>query len=171
MKDQSPILKVYGSQFWHDDVVIIGNRTALTSLRDAIDRALHSPETQQAKALEADGEGYTVEVKQADFPFDDPFWNTLPLHYSNPDFNRTGGVKEWRNLSSSLKKEEKPRLKIGRILFFLPFLLVPFFGLFSLAMYLLRQPSDIAVYSGVLLICLFIGALGSLLYHLKTLKN
>lgn len=44
---------------WHDDASIIGNREALSKLRDAIDKALQDEEA-VASSMTNDGEGYDV---------------------------------------------------------------------------------------------------------------
>jgi hypothetical protein len=54
----SKLLHVFGPQCWHDSSWIVGNREALTALRDAIDRVLSSPDTGVGvEVFAADGEG------------------------------------------------------------------------------------------------------------------
>ena len=61
--DDLPWLHIYAQPEWHDDASIEGTRTALKNLRDAIDKALTDGRDAESKAIVADGEGYTVEIK------------------------------------------------------------------------------------------------------------
>lgn len=56
---ESPYFHIYGQRYWHDDAMIIGNKTALKELRDAIDNALRYGEA-RIGPLSRDGEGYNL---------------------------------------------------------------------------------------------------------------
>jgi hypothetical protein len=69
---QGLLLHVHGQHHEHDDVRIIGDRTALVLLRDALDQVLnhstvlnHSIKKVSFDAYCIDGEGYTVHVTNA----------------------------------------------------------------------------------------------------------
>jgi hypothetical protein len=59
-----PLLHVYGPYIYHNPAVLRGNREALIALRDAISRALETPDDGEANVFAADGEGYTVLVQR-----------------------------------------------------------------------------------------------------------
>lgn len=63
MSDDTPWLHIYAQYAWHDEAEIEGTRTALTAVRDAIDRALSAGMDAEATAFAADGEGYDVVVR------------------------------------------------------------------------------------------------------------
>ncbi|WP_227940092.1 hypothetical protein [Alkalihalobacillus deserti] len=54
-----PYLHVYGQKYWHDDAIIVGNKTALKELRDVIDNAIQYGEG-RLSASASDGEGYEL---------------------------------------------------------------------------------------------------------------
>lgn len=53
----APYAHLYAQNHWHDEAYIVGNRKALTGLRDALNAAL-AGEIGVAEAFAADGEGY-----------------------------------------------------------------------------------------------------------------
>lgn len=74
-------LHIYSQEGNHCDAWICGSREALTDLRDAINRALESPEPSTADgfhAYAADGEGYAIFI----VPMEEPVFKTLGLPYS-----------------------------------------------------------------------------------------
>jgi hypothetical protein len=81
------LLHFYGQCQWHDEVWVVGNRAALTALRDAIDTALSADtgaETQAiANASVADGEGFEVVVRMEDGPWNGEFWKGAAMPYSD----------------------------------------------------------------------------------------
>ncbi len=64
--DTSPWLHIYAQYEWHGEARIIGNREALTALRDTIDRALNNKngESEMQHAVAGDGESYSVEIRR-----------------------------------------------------------------------------------------------------------
>lgn len=79
--DDYAILHIHAQIDWHSDAVIVGNRSSLKSLRDALDKALKSGKG-TAQAMVTDGEGYDVEVILRDVPWDHKQWNEALLPYS-----------------------------------------------------------------------------------------
>lgn len=77
------LLHVYGQSTWHGELTIIGNRNALTVLRDAIDAAIASGKA-GTTAMVADGEGFAVEIEMDDSPWQEPGWKRRELPYSDP---------------------------------------------------------------------------------------
>lgn len=76
---EDKICKIYGSNFWHDSVEIVGSKSALTDMRDAIDEAIKN-KIGKTKLMESDGEGYTVRVHCEERSWDQ--WCELPNHYN-----------------------------------------------------------------------------------------
>lgn len=81
------ILKVYPAKFWHDDVVIIGNRQGLTKLKEVIDAAL-SGELGTAVMEETDGSAYCVNSRMHDGDILDEKWLELPMHYDDGEISQ-----------------------------------------------------------------------------------
>ena len=77
----NPVLHIHGQSCWHMPVLMIGNREALTRLRDAIDKALKWGKPQTVATMAADGEGYTVEVRLREADIWAPPWNNARLPY------------------------------------------------------------------------------------------
>lgn len=86
------ILNIYGQEYWHTDAKIIGNKLALTALRNLIDKAieLSTPVTygetkmgDTAPLFASDGEGYklTVVCTPTD-DWDDKMWKDNPPEYT-----------------------------------------------------------------------------------------
>jgi len=78
------ILKVYPAKFWHDDVVIIGNKAGLTKLKEAIETAL-AGKSSSALVQETDGCEYNICSKMHDGDLLDETWTHLPAHYDDGD--------------------------------------------------------------------------------------
>ena len=64
------LLHIYGQEAWHGDAFIVGDTTALTALRDAIDKALLDKSVyggvEFTQSFTNDGEGYTTAVVKLD---------------------------------------------------------------------------------------------------------
>tara|TARA_Y100000310_G_scaffold288600_1_gene314370 strand:+ start:990 stop:1292 length:303 start_codon:yes stop_codon:yes gene_type:complete len=76
---------VYGQEFHHDGVILLGNRVALTQLRDAIDDALSGLEPDTSANCElftADGEGYNVYILVDDSATQSESWLRWTLPYT-----------------------------------------------------------------------------------------
>jgi hypothetical protein len=63
--DQGPILALYAQPCEHFPAYIAGNRDGLIELRNAIDRALSTGDS-EAEVFQSDGEGYDVSVVLAE---------------------------------------------------------------------------------------------------------
>lgn len=74
------ILKVFGSQHWHDDVNIVANRAGLINLKHTIEEALESGFSSFDEIDQGDGECYDLNIllKDSDNLSD---WYDLPDHY------------------------------------------------------------------------------------------
>lgn len=61
-------LHIYGQFMWHDDANIVGDREAITALRDALSAALDDRwgVSMARDVFVNDGEGYTVTVNVVD---------------------------------------------------------------------------------------------------------
>jgi len=79
-------LHIYAQVMWHTEAYIIGDREALTALRDAIDAALTDNHA-QLESSTRDGEGYEVIVQV--LPTADHLWSTLALPYTDEIARRT----------------------------------------------------------------------------------
>lgn len=74
----APILHLYGQGLWHDNILIAGNRAALSAPRKTIDMALSSKRGEaNFAAIPKDGEGYVVFINKVD---DDFNWEETPCH-------------------------------------------------------------------------------------------
>lgn len=78
------ILKVYPSKFWHDEVVIIGNREGLLKMKEAIETAL-AGKTSSALVQETDGCEYNISCKMYNGEVTKDEWSDFPLHYDDID--------------------------------------------------------------------------------------
>ncbi|WP_417899852.1 hypothetical protein ABN702_06095 [Bacillus haimaensis] len=56
---ESPYLHIYGQKNWHDDAIIVGNKTALKDLRNVINNAIQYGEGRLVTSS-SDGEGYQL---------------------------------------------------------------------------------------------------------------
>lgn len=81
------ILKVYPAKFWHDDVVIVGNKAGLTRLKEAIETALLG-KLGDALVQETDGCEYHVLPKMHDGDLLNEEWLDFPLHYDDGDISQ-----------------------------------------------------------------------------------
>ena len=81
------ILKVYPAKFWHDDVVIVGNKAGLTRLKEAIETAL-SGKLGNALVQETDGCEYNICPKMHDGDLLDEVWLDFPAHYEDGDISQ-----------------------------------------------------------------------------------
>ena len=80
--DEVPWLMIYGQEYEHDDLHIVGTEAGLTRLRDAIGKALASNKAlSNRRAYEEmiapDGEGYEVTVQVCRLPE----LGKMPPHY------------------------------------------------------------------------------------------
>lgn len=58
-----PVLHIFGQNAHHDDAVIIGTRTGLLALRNAIDAALQTADSDECELTQNDGEYYGLHVR------------------------------------------------------------------------------------------------------------
>lgn len=73
-------LHIYAQDASHEDAWVVGDREALTALRDALNRVLDGPAaTDGAKSFCEDGEGFLTVVVRVD---DASLWKTLHLPYA-----------------------------------------------------------------------------------------
>lgn len=75
---RGPILHIYPAGRPHDEVVIVGDRNALTLLQRAIGRALDHGEAGSGNLYAADGEGFEVLIVEAK----PERLATAPVHYA-----------------------------------------------------------------------------------------
>ena len=108
-----PVLKIFGSAFWHDTVTIVGNKESLIRLRNLIDRSLKEGYDLD-EFMETDGEGYNVEIKLHDEDFGSSEWDGLPMHYTDDKMIGSNSEKEWKNLHKLLIKDKREN-KIEKI--------------------------------------------------------
>ena len=80
-------LHIYGSEAWHDDVVIAGNFAGLEALYAAIGRAIKSRDFGRANVECNDGEGYEVQV----LCLPDGEADLMPHHYTDTDMTAGSG--------------------------------------------------------------------------------
>jgi len=95
------ILKVYPSKYWHDDVVIVGNKEGLTKLKEAIETAL-AGHPANALVQETDGCEYNVVPKMHDGDILNEEWLDFPMQYDDTDISQ----EEQEFLSKFLLSEE-----------------------------------------------------------------
>lgn len=72
------LLHIYAQDYWHTPAFIVGDVTALTALRDALNRALENG-VAGALAFCNDGEGYNAIVAKVD----EETFNTLSQPYTD----------------------------------------------------------------------------------------
>lgn len=80
-KDLHGTMHIYGRGAHHDDAYILGDRTALRMLRDAIDQALEKGHAATESLFPSDGEGYAVRVRLHDHDFTSPEWRIVAKDY------------------------------------------------------------------------------------------
>lgn len=95
-------LHVYGQDFWHDSVHIVGDRQSLLDLRDCITRALEENTSDKFDTYASDGEGYTVHVVNAT----EAFMESMRLPYYGDIAHDHRRNKKWPHELTS--KAEKP---------------------------------------------------------------
>ena len=95
------ILKVYPAKFWHDDVVIVGNKAGLLKIKEAIETAL-SGESGSALVRETDGCDYNICSRMFDGDILDERWLDFPVHYDDDTISQ----EEQEFLSKFLLSEE-----------------------------------------------------------------
>ena len=70
------LLHIYGQIAWHDEVTIIGDKTSLTKLRNAIEEAINK-DSSMTDGVVNDGEGFNILI------INDNNIDKLPLPYSD----------------------------------------------------------------------------------------
>jgi len=98
---ETPVLKIFGAEQWHDDIQIVGNKLALNKLKSAIEKALKGNASSE-EMFETDGEGYDIEVVMFNEKFSDTEWDKLPMHYIS-DLAQYDNAKKWKNLVELFK--------------------------------------------------------------------
>jgi hypothetical protein len=78
----TPICHIYGQDMWHGDAFIVGNRTALEELRNAIDIALKYGEIRTILSP-SDDEGYELFISCVDDGFN---WDLIDMPYHDPEY-------------------------------------------------------------------------------------
>lgn len=82
-----PYLHIYSQKYWHDDAIIVGNKTALIELRDAIDNAIQYGEGRLG-ASTSDREGYDLFILcLPGDPENNNDWQTIKLPYHDTEMN------------------------------------------------------------------------------------
>lgn len=81
MDERIRLLHIYAQHSWHMPSRIVGNKNALTVLRDAIDEAIHKGNAETG-AMTVDGEGYSVEVEMCDAKWGSRGWSSQRLPYT-----------------------------------------------------------------------------------------
>lgn len=80
-----PMCHVYGQRWWHDEALIVGNRTALKGLRDAIDKAIQYGES-RVDVSSSDGEGYDLYISCLEGETENnPRWEAIKLPYHDKE--------------------------------------------------------------------------------------
>jgi len=72
-------LHIYGQTFHHDHAFIIGNKSGLVALRDAIQAAIDAETKPDSTFSAADGEGYNVMVYLEE---EKAYWDKAMLPYT-----------------------------------------------------------------------------------------
>lgn len=94
------VIKIFGASEWHNPVLVIGNKQALLKLKDTIQKAIDREDGYSSERfLEADGEGFNIEVKLYDeeYESENSGWNKLPNHYTD-EIASTKNKEYWKNL-------------------------------------------------------------------------
>ena len=87
------LLHIYPQAFWHDDAVVLGNRSALKRLLRTVQRALDIGEA-FTEVMTTDGEGYNIYVKVLDEDWSGEKWRTASLPYYRPE-NFVAQAGQW----------------------------------------------------------------------------
>jgi len=82
------LLHIYAQDSWHQPVTIVGNRSALEALRDAIQSAIDTGQNAATTVdvFTNDGEGYEVLIMPCE---DAVLWETFATPYTDPDAQGT----------------------------------------------------------------------------------
>ncbi len=91
------LLHIYGQDYWHCPVLIVGQKNALEKLRDAIDHALQEDHG-TCTACANDGEGYDVHVVMENSNWGDSVWTTMQVPYTDSCAQQTDGEPPWELL-------------------------------------------------------------------------
>lgn len=91
-RDSVRVLHVHGQEYWHDDVIIIGNGQALAALRELISLAL-ARNSASSEFTVADGEGFNLSVQLRAASFGDPQWNDCAVPYTSEIARSDNGKK------------------------------------------------------------------------------
>lgn len=86
MNPHIAISHIFAQSQWHDEAFLIGNREALTQIRDALNDLLkeEAPKAQQKVTLTtSDGEGYELFCILLDENWQSPVWQSLELPYTD----------------------------------------------------------------------------------------
>ncbi len=77
------LLHVFGQGSWHEDVLLVGNRPALTRLVQMLQFVLRSnaDKANDNSFWVNDGEGYEVRVELHEGDWDSPFWKQANVPY------------------------------------------------------------------------------------------
>ncbi|GAE36310.1 hypothetical protein [Halalkalibacter akibai] len=78
----TPICHIYGQDMWHGNAFIVGNRSALEELRNAIDTALKYGEISTTLSP-SDGEGYELLISCVEDGFN---WDLIDMPYHDPEY-------------------------------------------------------------------------------------
>ncbi len=76
------LLHIYGQEAFHDEVYIVGNKEALTDLRNAIDMVLAECLSCRTGVSVNDGEGYDVIVVKDDNDWKNESWIKRAVPYT-----------------------------------------------------------------------------------------
>lgn len=90
------LLHIYGQDYWHCPVLIVGQKNALEKLRDAIDQALQEGHG-TCTVYVNDGEGYDVHVVMENSNWGEPVWATMQVPYTD-SCAQTNGEPPWELL-------------------------------------------------------------------------
>jgi len=77
------LLHIYAQEAWHDDAFIVGDRLGLEVLRKAITEALEVGRASGPDLFVTDGEGYAVKIICEDSGWQEEFWCSLSLPYTD----------------------------------------------------------------------------------------
>lgn len=113
MAERERLLHIYAQFSWHGEARIVGNRNALTVLRDAVDAALSDGKA-ETTAMVTDGEGYAVQIELVDRGWQHPEWENMPLPYAWPvAAGRPDPGDSIRALQQALRKANAQLVKRG----------------------------------------------------------
>jgi hypothetical protein len=91
MAQTTDLLHVYAQPFNHAEAWLVGDREALTKLRDALNGVLGTKEPAGVQTYCMDGEGYTVMIVQAEAAQMEPLMLPYGLDaYGEPEHPKSG---------------------------------------------------------------------------------